>query len=279
MKYILKRIELDVKKLGIKNKELEEKLILVIEGFNESYEEQEKEQEFVNKLRRVWNGMKTRCYNPDALAYKNYGGRGIYICERWKDNFENFFDDMWRGYKDGLQIDRINNDGPYSPDNCRWVTPKENQRNKRTNHFITTLLGTKTIVEMAEICRIKAKLISSRLKSGIPEALSILPAGIRLNFKGNKLKRFCAGEEVSMTDEEFEDIQDIFTIAKVQAYAVKEWGAGPDKVILGNKKQREEKLRLRRVSGEYRQEHVRSFKDLEDMGLDDVIKLFTRTEP
>lgn len=84
------------------------------------------------KLYKVWQGMKTRCYNPKFIYYRNYGGRGITICDEWLNNFKNFYN--WainNGYKEGLTIDRINNDGIYEPSNCRWITRAEQNRNQR----------------------------------------------------------------------------------------------------------------------------------------------------
>ncbi len=80
---------------------------------------------------RTWNSMKQRCFNPNNKSYKDYAGRGITVCNRWKDSFLNFYEDM--GSKPFLkaQIDRIDNDGNYEPGNCRWVTPKVNANNKR----------------------------------------------------------------------------------------------------------------------------------------------------
>lgn len=83
---------------------------------------------------QVWCRMKQRCQNPEDPSYKNYGGRGIALCDAWNKDFSSF--GWWaiaNGYAKGLQIDRIDNDGPYSPENCRWVTHKQNSRNKRTN--------------------------------------------------------------------------------------------------------------------------------------------------
>lgn len=87
-----------------------------------------------SKLYKVWQGMKTRCYNKNFIYYKNYGGRGIKICDEWLDNFNTFY--KWainNGYKEGLTIDRINNDGIYEPSNCRWITRAEQNRNQRKN--------------------------------------------------------------------------------------------------------------------------------------------------
>lgn len=84
------------------------------------------------RLYRIFAGMKTRCYNENATGYKNYGGRGITICEEWLSDFWSFHDwALAHGYADGLTIDRINNDKGYSPDNCRWATRADQNRNKR----------------------------------------------------------------------------------------------------------------------------------------------------
>lgn len=83
-------------------------------------------------LYNSWCGMKARCTNPKHPKYKRYGGRGISICEEWKDivNFYNWA--KTHGWEQGLTIDRINNDGNYCPENCRWVSRSENSRKKRT---------------------------------------------------------------------------------------------------------------------------------------------------
>jgi len=79
---------------------------------------------------RTWSGMKSRCLNSNQPGYKDYGGRGITVCDRWLD-FSNFYADMG-DRPDGTEIDRINNNGNYEPSNCRWVTRTENSRNKRS---------------------------------------------------------------------------------------------------------------------------------------------------
>jgi len=81
---------------------------------------------------RTWENMKTRCYNQKAASYDNYGGRGIKVCDRWlgEDGFINFYADMGER-PEGLSIDRIDNDGDYTPDNCRWATPYQQVHNQR----------------------------------------------------------------------------------------------------------------------------------------------------
>ena len=89
-------------------------------------------QDVVNRLRWVWKGMRQRCNNPNNPAYKNYGGRGIEVCREW-DTFAGFMKDMARTYQVGLMIDRIDNDGNYCAENCRWTTRKVQNENKRSN--------------------------------------------------------------------------------------------------------------------------------------------------
>ena len=102
------------------------------------------------KIYEVWKTLKQRCFNPTNISYKNYGGRGITICEDWKNNFSSFYEwSMKNGYKEGLSIDRIDNNGNYCPENCRWTDRLTQANNTRTNHFITFRNQTKTIAEWA----------------------------------------------------------------------------------------------------------------------------------
>lgn len=102
------------------------------------------------RLYGVWKTMMHRCYNPKREKYKDYGGRGISVCNEWHD--PNAFMD-WaeaNGYADGLQLDRVNNDGNYAPDNCRFATPKENSRNRRNAKHLTINGETRLVVEWCE---------------------------------------------------------------------------------------------------------------------------------
>lgn len=84
------------------------------------------------RLYRIWANIISRCCNSNVDCYEYYGGRGISICDEWKNNFENFYEwSINNGYNEQLTIDRINNDGNYEPSNCRWVTMKEQCKNRR----------------------------------------------------------------------------------------------------------------------------------------------------
>ena len=85
------------------------------------------------RIYRIWQDMKSRCYDPKVPCFKYYGGRGITVCDEWKNSFEEF--DKWsmkNGYADNLTIDRKNTYEGYSPDNCRWITIQEQQKNRRS---------------------------------------------------------------------------------------------------------------------------------------------------
>lgn len=112
----------------------------------------------------AWKNIKERCYNPNSSNFKYYGGRGVFVCDKWKANFKEF--QRWsfeNGYTKGLSIDRIDNEKGYSPDNCRWVSKKEQANNKRNNHFLTYKGKTQTIAQWSEETGISSQLISKRI--------------------------------------------------------------------------------------------------------------------
>lgn len=117
-----------------------------------------------SKLYNVWNVMKQRCYNPNNKRYKDWGARGIAVCSEWKDDFMNFYEwAMSNGYKEGLTIDRIDNSGNYEPNNCRWITNKEQARNRRSNINYTINGETRCILEWCEILGLKPKTVYQRI--------------------------------------------------------------------------------------------------------------------
>lgn len=116
-------------------------------------------------LYHVWTGIKERCYNPSALSYKNYGGRGILMCAKWLNDFKCFYD--WaikNGWEQGLEIDRTDNNQIYCPDNCRFVTRKDNARNRRSNVIITFNCETHFLTDWAAILKISISGLHDRLK-------------------------------------------------------------------------------------------------------------------
>jgi hypothetical protein len=99
---------------------------------------------------RTWQGMISRCYNPKNPAFHHYGGRGIGVCSRWKDSFENFLSDMGERPSRNHSIERKNVNGNYAPDNCIWATSREQSRNKRNNKFITINNETLPLIDWCE---------------------------------------------------------------------------------------------------------------------------------
>lgn len=120
-----------------------------------------------SKLYHVWKGMKQRCSNPNHKGFAQYGGKGISVCNEWLADFETFYNwSMKNGYQDGLSIDRIDNDKGYSPDNCRWATPREQNNNKRSNKLITIDGKTKTAAQWGLERGIRRSTYDRRLRSG-----------------------------------------------------------------------------------------------------------------
>lgn len=116
---------------------------------------------------RAYRHMKYRCLDTKDKDYHNYGGRGITICERWLESFENFYEDMGDAPSPVHQIDRIDVNGNYEPENCRWATLKQQQNNKRTNKHIIYQGETKTVSEWADYFGISSRIIHQRISYGL----------------------------------------------------------------------------------------------------------------
>ena len=117
------------------------------------------------RLYGIWSDMRLRCYDEKNIAYHRYGGRGITICDEWKNDVKAFYD--WataNGYKDSLTIDRIDNDGNYCPENCRWATVKEQASNRRSNILVTHNGKTQTMKEWANEVGIPYKVVWARVQ-------------------------------------------------------------------------------------------------------------------
>lgn len=120
---------------------------------------------WASSLYWVFSMMKRRCFAKTDRSYKHYGGRGITICQEWLDDFKSFYDwSMANGYKIGLDIDRIENNGNYSPDNCRWTTRKVNQNNRRVSLRVEYNGKLCTMDELELMHGIPAQRISHRIK-------------------------------------------------------------------------------------------------------------------
>lgn len=118
------------------------------------------------KFYRVWCSMRRRCNDPNVSEYKNYGGRGIKVCERWLD-FNNFYDDMYSSYKEGLTLERTDNEKGYCKENCKWITHKEQHSNKRTTRLVTLDGETLCFRDTCKKFRINEGIAYSKLRKGM----------------------------------------------------------------------------------------------------------------
>lgn len=118
-----------------------------------------------SKALSVWSGMIDRCYRGSSSSFQYYGARGIQVCDRWKV-FENFLDDMGAP-PTGMTIERINTDGDYSPENCKWATREEQANNQRSNRKYLINGQEKTVARIARDCGLHASTLYSRLDRGV----------------------------------------------------------------------------------------------------------------
>lgn len=118
-------------------------------------------------IQTIWAGMKQRCYDPNQARYERYGGRGIYICDKWLKEPKKFYEWAYdNGYYKGMSIDRINNDKGYSPENCRIIPLKDQGRNRRSNRHIEINGEIKIMNEWCKIFEINRSTVRGRLKRG-----------------------------------------------------------------------------------------------------------------
>lgn len=121
------------------------------------------------RLRSIFNGMIQRCENKNRKAYKDYGGRGIKVCDEWRNSFASFCEwSISNGYADDLSIDRIDGNGDYSPQNCRWATSIQQNNNRKDNKNICFGGETHTLSEWSRLTNIGKETIKYRLDSGWP---------------------------------------------------------------------------------------------------------------
>lgn len=121
----------------------------------------------------VWQQMKERCHNPKKAAYARYGARGVTVCERWRGSFASFLQDM--GHRPGadFSLERRDNDGPYSPDNCRWATRRDQCRNRRANVWLELDGVRMCVTDWCAQYGIDSATVAYRLKSGWDPATAL----------------------------------------------------------------------------------------------------------
>ena len=128
-------------------------------------------------LGHLWRAMINRCENKNATNFERYGGRGVMVCDEWHDRGNFVVWALGNGYRHGLQLDRVNNEGNYEPNNCRFVTPSENAKNRRSNIILTFNGKTMCVSEWAKETGIDWKVLYARVKRNwsVEEILSIKP--------------------------------------------------------------------------------------------------------
>lgn len=143
-----------------------------------------------SRLYKVWNAMKSRCYYEKSEMFKHYGGRGITVCDEWKNSFISFYDwSIKNGYDENAErgqctIDRIDVNGNYEPNNCRWATIKQQANNTRRNHFIEYNGKTQTVSQWANELGVEPDSIFNRLQKGFTEEEA-------LTLKFNERRKRC----------------------------------------------------------------------------------------
>jgi hypothetical protein len=129
--------------------------------------------------RKTWENMLARCYDAAHKSFPRYGGRGITVCDQWRDSFETFVRDMGRR-EPGMTLDRKDSDLPYSPDNCRWATRKAQANNRSNNKRVDIDGTTRTVAEWCERAGISQSVAHARIYRGWPGHFAVtIPVGSR----------------------------------------------------------------------------------------------------
>lgn len=140
------------------------------------------------RIYKIWKGIKTRCYNQNHHTYAYYGARGIRMCDEWYNDFMSFYTwSMENGYNDSLSIDRINPNGHYEPNNCRWVTQKEQQYNKQ-NSITVNYYGERSLLDLARL-------------------LNVSPSNLKYYYENGKLDEFIKAKERSFARQLFNELR------------------------------------------------------------------------
>ena len=161
------------------------------------------------RIYNIWRSMRQRCMNPNCYSYKHYGAKGVSVCDEWQDP-KVFSEWAYKnGYADDLTIDRIDVNGNYTPDNCRWVTQKVQQNNRRNNSLLEYNGVTHTTHEWSEIVHISYRTLWARINVrgwNVEKALTTPVRAIDTKFKkksgdtdGREQKRIYACQEIHIS--------------------------------------------------------------------------------
>lgn len=119
---------------------------------------------YKTRIYKIWESMKNRCYCKGETSYKYYGAKGVTVCDEWRNDFKAFYDwTISHGYSDELTLDRVDVNGNYEPTNCRWITMKEQSRNKSNNRYLSYNGKTQCIVDWANEVKIDRRTITRRI--------------------------------------------------------------------------------------------------------------------
>lgn len=179
------------------------------------------------RLQNIYFHMKYRCTNPKNKSYHYYGDRGITVCDEWLNNSKAFY--TWalkHGYRNDLTIDRIDNNGNYCPENCRWITQKEQSNNTRRNKYVTIDGQTHTIAEWCDITGINYGTLKSRVKRGLTQQFLSKKNLSNPNIKPQKIAQYTLDGKMikiwdSLTQIHKEKGYDISTISRLCRHIIK----------------------------------------------------------